>query len=514
MESIFFNEDVLEAEKKIISSLQIPAILLMENAGANAARYILKFSKSFGNEIIILTGKGNNAGDGFVTARHLIAGHAKVKILTLYPEKDLSDLAKINYNILKNIESPDVTIHYIKDAKALRKETPPASLIIDAIFGVGFKGKLDNRIKDIIEEVNNISGKFVFSLDIPSGLYNYNQNTISVKADVTLAMGVKKFHSLFYKGKETSGKSKIINIGVSSSEFLEFNKKEIFETQKNDVLSMLPVRKINSNKYTNGKVFVLAGSRGLTGAAYLCSQAAMKAGSGAVVIGVPESISSVMACKLTEVMTLPLSETEEHSLALKSYDGMASRLEWADTVLIGPGISKNPETLELVRKIVKENNKNYVIDADALSAFKDNLKLLKNKNIILTPHIGEFSNLINKNIEDVRNNFYELAVNFAKEHKVVLLLKNSPTITVNENSCYINSTGKQNLATAGTGDVLSGIISGICAQTKNIMTSAIAGVYIHGKCGDNLFKHTGPASTQAGQLLSEIPFTLITLRQA
>ncbi|MFN0201105.1 MAG: NAD(P)H-hydrate dehydratase, partial [Bacteroidia bacterium] len=168
--------------------------------------------------------------------------------------------------------------------------------------------------------------------------------------------------------------------------------------------------------------------------------------------------------------------------------------------------SKNEETLELVRKIVKENNLNYVIDADAISAFKGNLRYLKNKKIILTPHMGEFSDLINKNIDEVRNDFYELSKSFAKEHNVVIVLKNSPTIVTSGEGFYINSTGRENLATAGTGDVLSGIISSMYSQSKNILDSAIAGVYIHGMCGDSLYEGFGASSTLAGDLINEIPF--------
>lgn len=174
-------------------------------------------------------------------------------------------------------------------------------------------------------------------------------------------------------------------------------------------------------------------------------------------------------------------------------------------MLLGPGLSKNEETMDLVRKTVKDNDFNFVIDADAIYAFRGNLSLLKRKKIIMTPHFGEFANLIGKDTVDIKDNFFDYAESFALEYGVVLVLKNSPTVVTDGKSFYINSSGKENLATAGTGDVLSGIIAGLYSQSRNIIESAVAGVYIHGKCGDRLYQKDGASSTLAGDLLDIIP---------
>lgn len=507
MLNVFFNDEILAAEKKICSSLNIPPIVLMENAGLNSANYIIShYGDLIKKEAVIITGKGNNAGDGFVIARHLSNWNINVKVLALFKEKDLKDDALINYGILKNMKSNHIQIVYCRNAKDIRKEIDSGNkLIIDAIFGVGFKGKPDARMEEIFELLNELKNSVIVSLDTPSGFYIYDQKTISVKADLTLTMGVKKFNSLFYSGKVYTGKYEPVNIGISESGFTKYNVRKIFEIEKSDIKTMLPVRNINSNKYTSGKVFVLSGSQGLTGAAYLCSMAAMKAGSGAVITGIPESLNEIMEIKMTEVMTIPLAETFEKTLAIKSYNEIRKKISWADTVLIGPGLSKNEETMELVRKTVKDNNADFVIDADAISAFRGNLNLFKNRKIILTPHLGEFAALIEKEPSDIRKNFYEYALDFAKEYGVILVLKNSPTIITDGDGFYINSTGRENLATAGTGDVLSGIIAGLYSQSRNIFYSAAAGVYIHGKCGDILYERTGSSSTLAGDLLESIP---------
>ena len=515
MKNVFLNDEVLAAEKKIISTLNIPPLILMENAGANSAKYIFdNYPELINDEIIIVAGKGNNAGDGFVIARHLSNKKVKIKILILYKEKELKDEALVNFNIIKNPDDRFLKIFYCKDLKDLKKEIKEENkIIIDAIFGTGFKGILDIRMKSIIQFINELKGKQIISLDTPSGLFSYNQSALCIKATETLTMGTKKFHSLFYAGREMSGKLKVIDIGVSENEFTRYNSKKIFETTKSFVKKILPVRNINSNKYSSGKVFILSGSQGLTGATYLCSIAALRTGSGAVITGVPKSLNKILEVKLTEVMTLPLIETEDKSISIKCYDEIKGRLKWADTVLLGPGLSKNEETLELVRKIVRENDLNFVIDADGISAFKGNLKILKNRKIILTPHFGEFANLIDKNADEVKDNFFELSKQFAKENKVILVLKNSPSIVTDGDGFYINSTGRENLATAGTGDVLSGIISGLFSQSKNILNSALAGVYIHGKCGDNLYSESGPDSMIAGDLINEIPKVKIELKQ-
>lgn len=507
MENVFLNEEITEVEKKIISSLKIPSLILMENAGFNSAEYILKnFKKETANEVIILAGKGNNAGDGFVIARNLISNKINVKILMLFGETELKGDALVNYTVLKNLKSSYLKIIRCGSLSLLKKNILPENkLIIDSVFGVGFKGTPGRKISDVINFINKIKNKKVIAIDTPSCLISYCQEHESVKADVTLSMGVKKFHSMFYDGKDSSGKTEVISIGIPTAEFSNQNRNRIYETSASDVREFLPVRKSDSNKYSNGKVFILSGSEGLTGAAYLCSSAAAKSGAGAVITGTPESLNDIMEIKLTEVMTLPLPETEFRTFSLLSYSKIKEKLKWADSVLIGPGISKNEETANLIRKIVSENDLNYVIDADGISAFRNHANLLKNRNVILTPHTGEFAKLTGKSISVIRNNFYSEAKEFAKKYNVVVLLKNAPSVITDGNYFYINPAGKENLATAGTGDVLSGIIAALLAQTGSLLMSAVSGAFIHGMCGDRIYGITGDSSTLASDLLNEIP---------
>ena len=504
MKNVFFNDEVLIAEKKIISSLGISSVLLMENAGANSAKIIFeRFRDALNSGAVIIAGKGSNAGDGFVIARHLTALNVNVKLLMLFSVNELNGDALFNYRILENSKSVFLKIIYAKDYKAVKKELDNnIGLIIDSVFGVGFKGVADLQMQKIIEEINS-SCKIIISIDTPSCLSEYDQNSVCVKANETLSMGVKKFQTLFYNGKNNSGEISLVNIGISENEFTKYNHRNIFQTELSDIKKFLTIRDKDSNKYKSGKVFILAGSKGMTGAAYLCSLAAMKSGAGTVIAGIPESMNNILATKLTEAMTLPLPETADSTLSLKSYKKILDRLKWADTVLIGPGLSKNEETAELVRKIISENDLKFVLDADGISAFKGRLNLLKNKNIVMTPHAGEFSNLLGISNEEIRKDIYNYAIEFAKKYNCVLVLKNSPSVITDGKVFYINSTGRENLATAGTGDVLAGIIAGLTAQSKNILESSAAGVFIHGMCGDSLYKEYGN-SLIASDLINKI----------
>jgi NAD(P)H-hydrate epimerase len=507
MKSVFFNNEVLEAEKNIISNLNIPSLVLMENAGMNSANFIYDVcKKENSDEIVILAGKGNNAGDGFVIARHLSNLNIKSSVVLFYPESDLKGDALINFNVIKNIGdkikiiSSDGLIDYLKTVLRLKL------LFVDSVFGIGFKGELDGRIKNLFSEINKIKNKKVIAIDTVSGLKNYFDKDEYLNADFTLTMGIKKFNSVFDKGREVSGKIVVMNIGIEGEEFDRYNSRKIFEVESADFKNFIPKRGINSNKYTNGKLFVLAGSAGFTGASYLCSLASLKMGCGAVILGLPESLNPILESKTTEVITFPLEETEEKSLSGFAFQKIEEKIKWSNAVLIGPGIGRNPETLALVRRIVTECDVTAVLDADAIFAFKGYLELLKkqDKKIILTPHYGEFSNLTGIKTEDIKNNIYEISVEFARKYNIILVLKNSPTIVTDGDEFYINSAGRENLATIGSGDVLSGIIAGVLAQNKNPLKSALAGTYIHGRCGDILYEKTGPDSTIASELISEL----------
>ncbi|MBM4158278.1 MAG: NAD(P)H-hydrate dehydratase [Ignavibacteria bacterium] len=507
MKNVFFNKELLEAEKIIIEKLNIPSLILMENAGKGAAGYITDFCKKKSvKNIILLTGKGNNAGDGFVIARHLLINEINLTLLQLYPESELKGDALTNYNILKNLNNKRINVINYENLNAVKSLLSPESLIIDAVFGIGYKGELEEKIKLLFDEINKLECKYIISVDAISGLDDFMDCQDCLNADVTLTMGVQKFNSLFLDGRKKSGKIDIIDIGIPAAEFTRFNTKKIFEVEKDDVSKNIPLRDINSHKYNNGRLFVLGGSPGLSGAVYMASLSALKTGSGAVILGVPQCLADIMEIKTTEVITTSYKQTDENTLSILDYQEIKKRIEWSDAVLIGPGSGKNEETFALVRKIISLNDKYFVVDADAVQAFKNHSDVLKqnDKKIILTPHYGEFSALTGIPLDEIKKNLYDVSTDFAKKYSVILVLKNSPTIITDGEIFLINPTGKENLATIGSGDVLSGIIASLLSQSGKPLESAFAGCYIHGKCGDNLYEKSGQSSTAASELIEEI----------
>jgi NAD(P)H-hydrate epimerase len=515
MKSVFTNKEILEAEKKIITSLGIPSVILMENAGKNSASFIFKYAQeNLLNNVYILSGKGNNAGDGFVIARHLINIGLFVNVLLLFDPKELKGDSLTNFNIIRKYPENNLSVKNISGLSDFKKAVITSdNLFIDAVFGIGFKGELENRIKNIFKYINSSNRKKIISIDMVSGLdLNYNTSEC-LNANVTLSMGSKKISTLFGEGKLKSGEVKNVNIGVDSKEFDKFNTQKIFEVEFDDIKGHLPKRSPLAHKYNSGKVFIAAGSPGFTGAAFLSSLSSLRTGSGAVVLGIPESLNPIMEAKTTEVITFPLPETSENSIAGGAFDKIKEKISWADAVLLGPGIGRNHDTGNLIIRILKEIKSNYVIDADALFALKNNLDVLKkNKGkIILTPHYGEFSNLIGLSIPEIKKNLINISKSFAKKYGIILVLKNSPTIVTNGEYTFINSSGKENLATIGTGDVLSGIIVSLFSQSKNSLLSAIQGVYIHGRCGDELYGVHNVNSTIASDLIEKLPEIKLSL---
>jgi len=509
MKSVFFNNEILDAEKKIIRKLSVPSLLLMENAGANSADIIKeKFCKSKAESVIILCGKGSNAGDGFVIARHLLLAGISVIVILLYPSEGIKGDAKINFNILQKLAGVyPLQIVYAGSLNTFKKHTNHRYLFfVDAVFGIGFKGGLEKRLKNIFDYINRQKNKYVIAVDTPSGLSDCNQKTAVLIADLTVSMGVLKFSGLFNHGRIASGSIETVDIGIPSGEFGKLNKRKIYIPERKDLKRYVPVRNKNSNKYSNGKLFVLAGSEGFTGAAYLCSLSALRTGCGAVILGIPSALNTVMERKTTEVITLPLEGKKYFNR--EAYSAVMDKLNWADAALIGPGIGRNPETLALVRSIFRSTAGNIILDADGIFAFRKNLKLLKRPKgkTILTPHYGEFAGLLGISLEDLKKDFYNISVKFAKDYEVILVLKNSPTVITDGNYFYINPTGSENLATVGTGDVLAGITGGLYASNKDAFGSAALASYMHGLCGDMLYTEQGSSSTIASDLIGKIHF--------
>ena len=278
-----------------------------------------------------------------------------------------------------------------------------------------------------------------------------------------------------------------------------------------ELRGLLKKRSRDSHKGDFGHVFILAGSRGLTGAAALCSNAALRSGAGLVTLGIPASLNSIMSRKLTEVMTISLAETKEGTLSLKAEVDILKKIKTSDVVVLGPGLSQYPETQKLINRIILKIEKPMVMDADALNAISKNtgaLKKIKSR-FAVTPHPGEMSRLINKSMEYVKNNRLIVAKKFSHDYNAVVVLKGAGTVVAApDGKYYINTTGNPGMATAGSGDVLTGIIAGLLGQRLNMFNAARLGVYIHGLAGDLAAKDKGEIGLIAGDILEKIPYAI------
>lgn len=276
-------------------------------------------------------------------------------------------------------------------------------------------------------------------------------------------------------------------------------------------ISKIRKREGDTNKKDFGHVFVIAGSIGMTGAAYLTSEAAMLSGSGLVTCGIPKSLNEIMEIKLTEAMTLPLPETNNISLSIKAEKKILKFSKRTDVLALGPGVSRNKETQKLIRNLLKKINKPIVLDADGIISLVNYGDLLNNRKYptVLTPHPGEFSKLISKDITTVQALRSKVASNFARKHKVVLVLKGHKTVVAGpRGETYVNTTGNSGMSTAGTGDVLTGMIASFIGQGIEPYSAAVVGVYIHGLAGDLAAKEKGQFSLIASDLLKQLPRTI------
>jgi hydroxyethylthiazole kinase-like uncharacterized protein yjeF len=489
----------------------VPSLLLMENAGVGVAETAaLEFGPPNGKRILIFCGKGNNGGDGFVAARYLLKAGANVTVVLFSSANTLQGDARSNYDTLARLKTVGAgSLSIRKFSPALLKTFHKQDLVIDAIFGTGFSGMVREPFLTAIRWINK-QRMPVLSVDIPSGVDGTTGVVVNtaVKANCTVTFGLIKTGLLCNQGQDHVGTIKTIDIGlpkkVSGSKSLK-----TFLVDQEDVHRVLPHRLSTANKYSVGKVFVLAGARGYTGAAYLCAMAALRAGAGAVMLGIPDAVYTVVARRLAEAIVKPLPSTKDGTIARAALGEIEEKLLWADVVVLGPGLSTNTETQEVIATILRQHRGKMVVDADALRGIADiglsQLRKLKGK-FVLTPHAGEYSRIIGVPAKEIEVSRIEMARAGSSEGKATIVLKGGPTATgIADGTVYLNSTGNPGMATVGSGDVLAGIIAALWAQGVRQDAAAYAGVFLHGLAGDIARDILGERSIIAGDLIDRLP---------
>ncbi len=455
-----------------------------------------------GVEIAIFCGKGNNGGDGYVLGRILLDEGYSVLCYSLCDVESLSGEAKIAYSEYENRKGSSFIIDDVEDLPNLGR----FSLIVDAMLGTGVKGDPHGLYALVIEAIN-ASGVKVIAVDTPSGL---NCDTgmpgnPCIMANRTVAMGFPKLGQFFSPGKNSIGDLMVRDLGYPE-EVVVNQKENVYLPSLDALRDMLPPRKIDGSKFEHGLVMQLCGSRGMAGAATLTSLAALKSGCGMVHLAIPDSISEVMSIKVTEPVLHPVPQTSSGSSSLQAFDQLVSLSQRMDSACIGPGLSRDGETQQLVRKLVANITLPCILDADGISAYKDHAEELKNHScdLIITPHKGEWKRLFG-DLPEVPVQLIAKLRQVAAEYQMTILLKGNPSILASiDGNVYLLPYGNTSLATAGTGDVLSGIIASLLAQGASPVNAAILGAYIHGEAGVLAGEDLTEYSVLAGDLLNYI----------
>lgn len=491
-------------EEAAIKALAVPPVVLMENAAIAVFRQCMDYlrkSSGFSARVLVICGKGNNGGDGLAVARHLFLNGINVKVYHSGSVEGSSDDVRTNFNIVKNMGVP-----FSDDIK---RDIAESHLVVDAIFGTGLSSPVEGEIKGIIEAVNDHNG-FVIAIDIPSGINADNGKVmgVAIRANQTVTLGLAKLGLYLYPGAEYSGKITLADIGIP----LDADTQEsCIILNDEEFAKLLPKRANRSNKGSFGRAYVLAGCNKMPGAAVLTATAVYKAGGGLVKACVTGYVAEILQNKLTEAISniLPDKDGYLYKLSFQNIE----ELEKANVILIGPGLGNNNNVKDFVLEAVFNAKAPMVLDADALNVIANDigvLKMLKTQGVI-TPHPGEMSRLTGLPLSEILSDGLKIAVGFAKEHNVVTVLKDARTVVASpDGRVYINVTGNNALAKAGSGDVLTGLIGAFIAQGVELFTACMLAVYLHGKAGEVSSHKLSCYGVSASNLLQVIPHVLKT----
>ncbi len=509
-ELILSNAEAAAVDRFAIDELKIAGTELMARAGKFVALKAKKLIREVPNSRIdIFCGTGNNGGDGFVAARHLMEWGANCIVWIIGDPEKISGDARLFYEKCRQLNQ-NFRIARTKSELDQYFDLEESDLVIDAMLGTGFRGAVRGITAEAIRLINKVSLP-VIAVDLPSGV---NGDTGQVEGDaiqavLTVTMGFLKRGLLFFPGKRYAGEIAVVDLGYPRRAFSVLSEKT-FLIGKSDVKKCIPPIFGDTYKHRQGKILILAGSPGMTGAATLCALGAMRSGAGLVVNAIPQSLNTIMEIKLTEALTLPLPESDHQTFCHASLKAAESRLNWSDVVVFGPGVSDQEAVGEFGRELLETCRKPLIVDADGLRIFRNNLELIRKvEDLIITPHHGEFALMAGLDPDQINRNVIDVAREFVRNYPCTLVLKGAPSIVVSADGLVaVNSTGNPALATGGTGDVLTGIIAAFRAQNMSSFDAAMTAVSIHGLAGDWGRKKLGVRALIAGDLLEFLPMIL------
>ena len=505
---VFTADEMRRLDARAIAELKIPGARLMENAGAGAARLIAEeFAPLRGTRVVVVCGKGNNGGDGFVVARHLRARGAKTQVFLIGRRGDLKGdaagaLARWRGRVEEILAEPALG--------GLKRALAQSQVIVDALLGTGLTGPAQGLMAGVIELMNG-AGHPVVALDLPSGLGSDRGELLgpTVRAALTPTFGGWKRSLLLYPGAAQAGRVAVVDIGIPAAEAARGI--TTFLLEERDIRRHFPRRSTDAHKGSYGHLLVVAGSAGMTGAAALAGRAALRSGAGLVTIATGASQQPVVAALGMEYMTEPCAETAAQSLSLKARERILELAGRMDAVALGPGLGLDPETQDLSRQLIAEAPRPMVVDADALSALGGHLDALDRAPAprLLTPHPGEMARMLGVSVSQIQADRFESVRSFCVGHRVSLALKGAGTVIgAPDGRLIVNPTGNPGMAKGGSGDVLTGMVGAFLARGLEPEAALQAGCYLHGLAGDLACAEWGEEATIAGDIIEAIPAAL------
>ena len=510
---VFTGAEMRAVDAHAIAQLGIPGPRLMENAGAGAAQVIAReFGPIRGKRVLVVCGKGNNGGDGFVVARRLKARGARVEVWLIGRRREVTGdaaqaLGRWRGRIEEVVAEPRVM--------ELGRDLARADVIVDALLGTGLAGPARGLVADAIDALHR-AGRPVASLDLPSGLGCDHGALLgpTVTATLTATFAGYKRSLLLHPGAGHAGRTFVVDIGIPPAEVARGI--TTFLLEEADVRRHIPPRRPDAHKGTFGHLLVVAGSIGKTGAAGLAGRAALRSGVGLCTIATAASQQPIVAGFGMEPMTEPLAETPGQTVSLKARERILDLVTRTDAVALGPGLSLDPETQELIRGLVADVGRPMVVDADGLSALAGHLDLLDRAAgpRALTPHPGEMARMLGVTVADVQSDRLEAVRTFCVRHGVALALKGAGTVIGGpDGRVFVNPTGNPGMASGGSGDVLTGMVGAFLARGLDALTALQAGCFLHGLAGDLACADRGEEALIAGDIVEAIPAAMAPARR-
>lgn len=505
--------------------------VLMEIAGRGAAIRALRMWQENPGDVAIVVGLGNNGGDGFVVGRYLTLWGVPVSVWIVSQNKDENEVVEmktregqLNKKILESLGVQVRTLVHEtlveSDSElSLEPHSDPnidkifdgATLIVDALFGTGLERDIEGFYKRVIDAINR-SGKRVLSIDIPSGINSDTGQVMgtAVRADQTVTFGYLKPGLVTHPGATLAGDLGIVDIGLP--ELPEVSPDVNLMTVE-IVRDIIPVRPPDSHKGSFGHVVTIAGSVGMGGAAMLSSMSALRTGAGLAYLATPQAVLAGLPAE--EVIYKPMPDNEAGTFSFAAYEPLKKLITQAHSIILGPGIGLNKDTIELVSNLISDIDCPCIIDADGLNAIAQKPEIMEDNEgrFVLTPHPKELARLLGCEVAEIQSDRISAAIEAAKKFNAVVVLKGSMTVTANpDGEVFINPTGNAGMATAGAGDVLSGIIGGLLAQRVEPFQAAAAAAYIHGRAGDILAEEIDESGMVAGDIKRVIPFAITSIK--